>query len=56
MAEQMATISANKGVNWDLDTSELSDKPSVTGFATAKKRNVADGGGRFGLRWTRLLS
>ena len=56
MAEQMATISANKGVNWDLDTSELSDKPSAPGFATAKKRNVVDGGGRFGLRWTRLLA
>jgi hypothetical protein len=56
MAEQMATISANKGVKLDLDSSELSDKRSASGFATAKKRNVAGRGGRFGLRRTRLLS
>jgi hypothetical protein len=56
MAEQMATISANKGVKLDLDTSELSDKPSAPGFATVCKSNVTDRGGRFGLRWTRLLS
>jgi hypothetical protein len=56
MAEQMATISANKGVNWGLDSLELSDKPSVPGFATAKKRDDADRSGRFGLRWTRLLA
>jgi hypothetical protein len=40
----------------DLDTSELSDKPSAPGFATAKKRDDANRLGRFDLRWTRLLA
>jgi hypothetical protein len=34
MAASMATISANNGVKFCLDSLELSDKPSVDRFAT----------------------
>src|SRR3989337_2235817 len=35
IADPMATISANKGAKFDLDPSELSNKPSAQRFATA---------------------
>ncbi len=40
MADPMATISANNGVKFGLDSSELSDKPTASKFATEKRRSL----------------
>jgi hypothetical protein len=56
MAEQMATISANKGVKLDLDTLELQISRVRRHLQRRRSGATPTRLGRFGLRWMRLLA